>query len=65
MAMVVKLFEMKWLSSGMTAKPAEIPRGQILSNLHRFNVLTVAWDKDELLKDAENKAMSLCSGPPI
>jgi len=38
MAMAVKLFEMKRLSSGMAATLAGLDRVNFLLNLHRFNI---------------------------
>jgi predicted HTH domain antitoxin len=54
MAMAVKLFEMKRLSSGMAAKLAGIPRVLFLLNLHRFNVAMLDLDGDELAEDIGN-----------
>lgn len=54
MAMAVKLFEMKRLSSGMAAKLAGIPRVMFLLNLHRFNVPMLDLDGDELAEDIGN-----------
>ena len=54
MAMAVKLFEMKRLSSGMAANLVGMPRTLFLLNLHRFNVAMIDLDEDELLSDIEN-----------
>ena len=54
MAMAVKLFEMKRLSSGMAAKLAGIPRVLFLLNLHQFNVPMVDLDEEELAEDIRN-----------
>ena len=54
MAMAVKLFEMKRLSSGMAAKLIGIPRVMFLLNLQRFNVPMIDLDEKELLADVEN-----------
>ena len=54
MAMVVKLFEMKRLSSGMAAKLAGLDRVSFLLNLHRFNVSMIDLEEDELLSDMHN-----------
>jgi predicted HTH domain antitoxin len=54
MAMAVKLFEMKRLSSGMAAKLVGLERVIFLLNLHRFNVPMVDLEQDELLMDMEN-----------
>ena len=52
MAMAVKLFEMKRISSGMAAIMAGIDRVTFLLNLHRFNVPMIDLEEDELW-DAE------------
>lgn len=54
MAMAVKLFEMKRLSSGMAAKLAGIPRVLFLLNLHRFNVSMIDIEEEELAEDIRN-----------
>lgn len=54
MAMAVKLFEMKRLSSGMAAKLVGMPRVLFLLNLHRFNVPMLDLDRDELAEDIGN-----------
>jgi predicted HTH domain antitoxin len=54
MAMAVKLFEMKRLSSGMAAELVGLSRVAFLLNLHRFNVPMVDLDEDELLMDMKN-----------
>ncbi|MBF0410029.1 MAG: UPF0175 family protein [Candidatus Riflebacteria bacterium] len=54
MAMAVKLFEMKRLSSGMAAKLVGIPRVLFLLNLHRYNVPMIDIDENELLEDIKN-----------
>jgi len=54
MAMAVKLFEMKRISSGMAAKLAGIPRVLFLLNLHRFNVPMLDLEEDELAEDIRN-----------
>jgi len=54
MAMAVKLFEMKRLSSGMAAKLAGLERVNFLLNLHRFNVSMIDLEEDELLSDMQN-----------
>ncbi|MFZ2630164.1 MAG: UPF0175 family protein [Desulfosalsimonadaceae bacterium] len=53
MAMAVKLFEMKRLSSGMAATLAGVDRVAFLLNLHRFNVPMVDLEADELLTDMQ------------
>lgn len=54
MAMAVKLFEMKRLSSGMAAKLAGMDRVPFLLNLHRYGVAMIDLDEEELLSDLEN-----------
>lgn len=54
MAMAVKLFEMKRLSSGMAATLAGVDRVTFLLNLHRFNVPMIDLEEDELLSDMQN-----------
>lgn len=54
MAMAVKLFEMKRISSGMAANLAGVSRVLFLLNLYRFNVPMIDLDEDELLADIEN-----------
>lgn len=54
MAMAVKLFEMKRLSSGMAAKLVGMDRVTFLLNLYRFDVPMIDLDEEELLSDVEN-----------
>lgn len=54
MAMAVKLFEMKRLSSGMAATLAGLDRANFLLNLHRFNIPMIDLEEDELLSDMQN-----------
>ena len=54
MAMAVKLFEMKRLSSGMAAELVGLDRVAFLLNLHHFNVPMVDLEEDELLSDMRN-----------
>jgi predicted HTH domain antitoxin len=54
MAMAVKLFEMKRLSSGMAAKLAGMDRVTFLLNLHRYGVAMIDLDDEELLADLHN-----------
>jgi predicted HTH domain antitoxin len=54
MAMAVKLFEMKQLSSGMAALLAGVDRVTFLLNLHRFGVAMIDLEKGELASDIEN-----------
>ena len=54
MAMAVKLFEMKRLSSGIAARIAGLDRVTFLLNLHRYGVAMIDLDEDDLLSDLEN-----------
>lgn len=54
MAMAVKLFEMKRLSSGMAASLVGMSRVQFLSELHRFGVAIIDLDDAELEEDVLN-----------
>lgn len=54
MAMAVKLFEMKRLSSGMAAELVGLDRVSFLLSLHHFNVPMVDLEEDELLSDMKN-----------
>jgi predicted HTH domain antitoxin len=54
LAMAVKLFEMKKLSSGMAAQLIGIDRVTFLLNLHHFGVAMINLEEDELLADIEN-----------
>ncbi len=54
MAMAVKLFEMKRLSSGMAAKLVGSSRVDFLLELHKFNVPMIDLEEDELLMDIQN-----------
>lgn len=54
MAMAVKLFEMKRLSSGMAAALVESDRVNFLLNLHKFNVPMIDLEENELLSDMQN-----------
>lgn len=54
MAMAIKLFEMKRLSSGMAASLLGMDRVAFLLELHRFGVAAVDLDEDELLTDIGN-----------
>ncbi len=54
LAMAVKLFEMKRLSSGMAASLIGMSRIQFLSELHRFNVPMIDLDEHELAQDLLN-----------
>lgn len=54
MAMAVKLFEMKRLSSGMAAKLVGMDRVSFLLSLHHYGVPMIDLDEQELLSDAKN-----------
>ena len=54
MAMAVKLFEMKWLSSGMAAKLAGVDRVSFLLGLHRYGVAMIDLDEEELQSDMDH-----------
>lgn len=54
MAMAVKLFEMKRLSSGLAAKLAGVDRVTFLMNLHRYGVAMIDLDADDLQSDIEH-----------
>ena len=51
LAMAVKLFEMKLLSSGMAANLVGLDRVAFLSDLQRFGVPMIDMDEDELASD--------------
>jgi len=54
MAMAVKLFEMKKLSSGMAARIAGVDRVYFLLNLHKYDVNMIDLDDKELESDLNN-----------
>ena len=54
MAMAVKLFEMKRLSSGMAARLVGIDRVSFLLNLHHYGVAMIDLDETELEADVQN-----------
>jgi len=54
MAMAVKLFEMKRLSSGMAASLVGMSRVKFLGELHRFGVAIIDLDDAELEEDVLN-----------
>jgi predicted HTH domain antitoxin len=54
LAMAIKLFEMKRLSSGMAALLIGMPRTQFLGELHRFGVPMIDLNEDELAQDILN-----------
>ena len=53
-AMAVKLFELKKLSSGMAALLADMDRVNFLLLLHRYGVAMIDLEEDELRNDIEN-----------
>ncbi len=54
MAMAVKLYELKRLSSGVAAALAGMDRVTFLLSLHRFGTCMIDLDDAELASDAEN-----------
>ena len=54
MAMAVKLFEMKRLSSGMAASLVGMDRVSFLLDLHRYGVAMTDLEEEELLSDLEH-----------
>ena len=54
MAMAVKLYEMKRISSGIAAKLASIDRVTFLFKLADYEVSTTNITSDELLQDVRN-----------
>lgn len=54
LAMGVKLYEMKRLSSGMAASLVGMSRVQFLGELHRHGVAVIDLDDDELTADVIN-----------
>ncbi len=54
MAMAVKLFEMKRLSSGLAAQLVGMDRVSFLLELHRYGVAVIDLDNDELEADLRN-----------
>ena len=54
LAMAVKLFEIKRVSSGMAASLAGLDRVSFLAQLQRFNVPVIDLDADELEADISN-----------
>jgi len=53
-AMAVKLYEMKKLSSGMAAYLAEMDRVSFLLLLSQYNVSMINYEAEELNSDIEN-----------
>lgn len=54
MAMAVKLFELKRISSGIAARLVGMDRAQFLLELHRYGVPMIDLDESELLSDESN-----------
>ena len=54
MAMAVKMFELKRISSGMAAKMVGIDRVKFLLDLHRYGVEMINMEPEELASDVEN-----------
>jgi predicted HTH domain antitoxin len=54
MAMVVKLFELKRISSGIAAELVGMDRVSFLLNLHRYGVPMIDLDETELESDMNN-----------
>jgi predicted HTH domain antitoxin len=54
MAMAVKLFQMRRISSGMAASLVGIPRTVFLLNLHQYGVPMIDLDEEELISDIQN-----------
>lgn len=54
MAMAVKLFELKRISSGVAAQLAGVDRVSFLLSLHRYGVAALDLDENELESDVEN-----------
>ncbi len=54
MAMAVKLFEMKRISSGTAAAMAGVDRVRFLLDLHRYGVAAIDLTSEELMADLHN-----------
>ena len=54
MAMAVKLFELKRISSGITADMVGMDRVSFLFELHRYGVEMINMEPEELASDLEN-----------
>lgn len=54
MAMAVKLFEMKRISSGIAAQMVGMDRVSFLLQLSRYGVAAIDIDEDEFASDIEN-----------
>ena len=53
-AMAVKLFEMKKLSSGMAASLLDMDRVAFIMLLHRYGVAAIDLTEEEILRDIHN-----------
>lgn len=54
LAMAVKLFEMRRISSGTAAQLAGVDRVSFLLGLHRFGIPMIDLEEEEVLSDIEN-----------
>ncbi len=54
MAMAVKLFELKRISSGIAAEMAGMDRVSFLLELHKYGVSMINMEVEELSSDVEN-----------
>ncbi len=54
MAMAIKLYELKRLSSGMAASSVGMERVDFLLELHRYGVAVIDMDAAELASDVAN-----------
>ena len=54
MAMAVKLYEMKRISSGTAAALVGVERAEFLLDLHRYGVAAIDLSTDELQADLDN-----------
>ncbi len=54
MAMAVKLFELKRISSGFAAEIAGLDRVSFLLELHKYGVSMINMEVEELSSDVEN-----------
>jgi predicted HTH domain antitoxin len=54
MAMAVKLYERKRISSGVAARLVDMDRATFLLELHRYGAPMIDIDQDELLSDQLN-----------
>ena len=54
LAMAIKLFEMKRLSSGVAATLIGMSRVEFLAELHRYGLPMIDFDQNELAQDVSN-----------